>query len=1140
MNKWKVYLSSTYMDMKDLRATIINLFHKQLQSKFDLTTIMEWMYDDGNQTLFQEDCKKAVEECHIYILLLGNEVGSYPPNETRTYTEIELDTAKTTNKRIFVMRLKDFGVKAESQAKHNELLEKFKGRNIHAFEDETSLVKSLYDCLIPFVSQNPVDVNNPYKGLNAFEIHDGKYFWGRSHEIEESIKKLLTSSNLNTPLYVIGNSGIGKTSFVQAGIMYQLLNSPAYKKYHHYRPIVVNPGSTPYTNLKFKADIFHSEDIQAFDQTILFLNQFEEIITQCTTPESNRERVLLFSLLDKLVASTDVRCLILVTFRSDFLSQLANFDFIKNANSFALRSLNNYNNTKWEESIQEIITQPALQHGVTIEPELVKLLLEEMRGMEGALPLLEFTLEKLWMKDVVVDGMITTTEFNKITDLRGMAGVIAIHAENVIKGITQGDSVKEKIVKSILVNLVAVNNTQTDVKKTVSKATLFERLKAYPSEKVQEVYEQLIGEESRLLVESEGQDDSTYVDLVHEILIRKWDNLKKWINERREALEYKNRLSQDCQAYEKQKLNVELYGRTQIKQYKQWVKDNLDLLDTEIEVFIQKSMKSLRQKYIIAIATVAILAICIPWGTHIYNKRDFNHNILPKSPLHEQLEAVGNNLDSLHTLTIDASNYSTVEDFFSYNDIHHIDTLILDEDINDIHKLVDKNKNLGKVTSLTIRSNAYLEDLSGIENLTNLTHLTIEGNANLSTLVGIRSLIDLQTLTLINNFNLQSIEGIESLKNLKSLVIMGSDNIINIEEIDKLSELKELSIGGDDNLQSIGDFKSLNKLTTLTIGDNAVIKNLTELAPCFRNISSLTIDLSFEIKTLEGIENFKKLKKLTLSRVYYLENIQQIRSLPNLEELIIYGNANLINLNGIEDATKLSMLKISNNKGLTSLTSLNKLEHLRVLSIIENENLKNLEGVEAFSNLSTLELKDNINLESLSTIGMLQQLQNLTLEGNDLLEYNELSALLNLKSLSISLHYGIKTLEILSKLTNLTSLTLIKNIEIFKGIEKLKALTSLVIKENDLIENLDEIKNLKQITSLTLDGNLYLENIRAIKGLKQINNLVLSGNKRLESLDEQGLEKLPRLKSLTTDRAINYQSLSKNHPNIKLLFRKSI
>jgi hypothetical protein len=44
MAKWKVYLSSTYKDLKEYRSSIIDLFNKQLEKKFELTKIMEWMY----------------------------------------------------------------------------------------------------------------------------------------------------------------------------------------------------------------------------------------------------------------------------------------------------------------------------------------------------------------------------------------------------------------------------------------------------------------------------------------------------------------------------------------------------------------------------------------------------------------------------------------------------------------------------------------------------------------------------------------------------------------------------------------------------------------------------------------------------------------------------------------------------------------------------------------------------------------------------------------------------------------------------------------------------------------------------------------------------------------------------------------
>ncbi len=62
---------------------------------------MERMFDDGTYTPFVDDCVEAVLSSDIYIIILCNKVGSFPPNEQRTYTEIELDTAIAQDKRIF-------------------------------------------------------------------------------------------------------------------------------------------------------------------------------------------------------------------------------------------------------------------------------------------------------------------------------------------------------------------------------------------------------------------------------------------------------------------------------------------------------------------------------------------------------------------------------------------------------------------------------------------------------------------------------------------------------------------------------------------------------------------------------------------------------------------------------------------------------------------------------------------------------------------------------------------------------------------------------------------------------------------------------------------------------------------------------
>ena len=76
---------------------------------------------------------------------------------------------------------------------------------------------------------------------------------------------------------------------------------------------------------------------------------------------------------------------------------------------------------------------------------------------------------------------------------------------------------------------------------------------------VTEIFETLISEKSRLLHVSESTDASINVSIVHEVLIRKWGRLKGWIDERREALEQKKRITQDVAAFYKGE--EDLYGR---------------------------------------------------------------------------------------------------------------------------------------------------------------------------------------------------------------------------------------------------------------------------------------------------------------------------------------------------------------------------------------------------------------------------------------------------------------------------------------------------------------------------------------------------------------------------------------------------
>ena len=58
---------------------------------------------------------------------------------------------------------------------------------------------------------------NPYRGLVALEEQDADFFFGRERETGEIIDKIIAAPGRLIAL--VGNSGVGKSSLVQAGVI---------------------------------------------------------------------------------------------------------------------------------------------------------------------------------------------------------------------------------------------------------------------------------------------------------------------------------------------------------------------------------------------------------------------------------------------------------------------------------------------------------------------------------------------------------------------------------------------------------------------------------------------------------------------------------------------------------------------------------------------------------------------------------------------------------------------------------------------------------------------------------------------------------------------------------------------------------
>jgi len=1164
MRKWKVYISSTFKDLKDLRSELITLFQNQLKTSFELCEIMERMFDDGTYTPFVEDCANAVRDSDIYVIILGNKTGSYPPNETRTYTEIELDTAIEEQKFIFCLRLDTFDeAQIDNKSKHDSLLNKFAGKHVHLFKNQTELRNCVYECLFPFGSKSPINKKNPYKGLEAFSVIDGANFFGRSEEVEQCLKKILLS-NENHFFSVVGNSGIGKTSFVQAGILYRLKNSSELG-YSDYEQIIINPGNEPFSNLKYQLQLKGIDSKSLLDKhldnkVILFFNQFEEIITQCHTEESIKEREQLLELLDNLTG-VNFNGVIITTFRSDYSSQLANFNFISNHQTFFLLSSLDYkvNTINWESSIKEIIIHPALNNGVIMQDTLVAELVNQTKEVDGLLPILQVTLTKIWNDESIHDGIITSSEYSKLSQGKGMSGIIETHANEVVKRITNDgkDKPREAVLKSIFVNLVEVNENSLDVKKTVKKDELFERLKVYPNGLAKEVFEELVSKESRLLVVSDSK-----VNIIHEVLIRKWDRLTAWINERREALQYQKRLIHYIEDYNKGL--GRLYKGQKLKILENWKASNLDLSNDIIDEFIKRSKTRIRSRTYQLIAGIAIGLIAIVIGynyyvglTSVQARQRFIDNIKYSPSLESQIKKAGGNLDSVASLNIDDNNYSILKEGIQYfKNIRHLKI----ESVDSLTSLSFLPA-FAHLRSLELNTNTYLRSLKGIEILTGLTALSISENSGLTSFAGIETLTALESLLIEGNDSLTDLEGINALKNLKYLNIIGCDRLQDLHGIEELANLAHLEIVDNDSLEDIDNCQKLAELDYLRLVNNVRLTSLNGIEQLsgldslliensdiltFRNGIATLSGLEYLVVwhsniwgTLKGIEKLQGLATLEISGYSDFVNNRAIENMTGLHALIISGDESLTNLDlrRIELLPNLDSLVILFNPGLTSLKGAKKLPRLRSLVIRSNDNLRSMEGIEGFYRLNGLYISNNSRLTSLKGVDQINDLKNLVISNNNSLsQLNQVSKLTNLGSLKISSNKRLTNLDDFAKLTGLHSLEISfnENLTSLKGLEQISGLKSLAIIYNNKLNSLEGIQALDSLNTLTIALNSNLTSLKEIRFLKNLKKLVIDeGYKELFEV----IYELSNIQELEIPRyPIDSQRVKSKNPNIKFSY----
>lgn len=355
---------------------------------------------------------------------------------------------------------------------------------------------------------------NPYRGLRAFNADHRGLFFGRGLEVGAAVERLRTES----VLVVTGDSGVGKSSLVRAGVIPAILDG-ALGPGREWDAATFTPGRRPLVALAaalgdptIASRVLEDPEAlprelhrRAADRSlVLFVDQMEELVTVGDPAEVAALEAGLARLSE---GTSQVR--LIMTVRADFLSRIATLPRLGRE----LARLLFFVSPLPSERLRDVITGPASVTGVAFESEhmITKLVDATAHAGAGGLPLLSFALAELWEARDRAHHVIKASALEL---MGGVAGALARHGDAVIAGMP---AVERVFARRILLRLVTSLGTR--VRRTDAELAIGEGARVALDELVR----------GRLVVAYDGEEGSTY-ELAHEVLIRGWATLRDWLD----------------------------------------------------------------------------------------------------------------------------------------------------------------------------------------------------------------------------------------------------------------------------------------------------------------------------------------------------------------------------------------------------------------------------------------------------------------------------------------------------------------------------------------------------------------------------------------------------------------------------------
>ena len=397
------------------------------------------------------------------------------------------------------------------------------------------------------VAPEPVgEIRNPYKGLRAFLEADARDFFGRESVTRRLVDRLSEPVDGARFLAVVGPSGSGKSSVVQAGLI-PALRRGALPGSERWYVVDVLPGAYPFRELEsallavavepppsllqdLRDDdlgLVHVADRVLPDpdaELVIVLDQFEEVFTLVADVD---ERTRLLASLRAAALEPQSRVRVIATLRADFFDEplsIHGFGDLLAARTEAIPPMS-------PEELERAIVAPADRSGLAVEPKLLAAMIADVVDRPGALPLLQYTLTELAERRM--DGLLTLEGYRRIG---GVSGALARRAEQQFETINEA---ARDACRQMFLRLVTLGEGSEDTRRRVRRSELMPLADAPVMAGVIDTF----GRHRLLSFDRDPSTREPTVEIAHEALLAVWARLGTWIDDARDDIRTERQLS---------------------------------------------------------------------------------------------------------------------------------------------------------------------------------------------------------------------------------------------------------------------------------------------------------------------------------------------------------------------------------------------------------------------------------------------------------------------------------------------------------------------------------------------------------------------------------------------------------------------